>query len=108
MSSSSSLSLLAAVSVATENQLQQSQETTVAISIDAIDNQSELPIVSHALSSVYEEGEEKFLREFEYRVVELVREFTRQFPYSQSIIWSIEYGENKEYCIRAMNTKQHA
>ncbi|CAF1067369.1 unnamed protein product [Didymodactylos carnosus] len=52
-----------------------------------------------------EEGEEKFLREFENRVLDLIREFTQQFPYKQSIIWSIEYGENKEYCIHVMSPK---
>jgi hypothetical protein len=91
------------------NQPQHNQETTGAtVRATGAANRTLLPVVSQSLSSdCVEEEEEKFLRKFENQVFDLVREINRQFPYKQSIIWSIEYDENKEYSIHVMANGRH-
>ncbi len=84
--------------------------TTTTIATAAVvtgDNQTALPIIRQLLDGCVETEEQKFLREFENRVLDLVREVDRQFPYKQTILWSIEYAENKGYCIHVMSNRHH-
>jgi hypothetical protein len=40
--------------------------------------------------------EREFLQQFERRILGLIVEFRRQFPYKQTIRWSIEYGDDDD------------
>ncbi len=91
---------------------QQHHESVPAATRAAVANRIVLPIRSQPRSDLSmeaaEEEEQKLFREFENRVLDLVRALDWQFPYKKSIVWSIEYGENKEYCIHVMSNRHHS
>jgi hypothetical protein len=75
--------------------------TTGAVTIrDLLPNLPQSPAVANSI-----ENEQQFLREFENQVLDLIRLVDRRFPYKQSILWSIEYSEEKGYCIHVMNNR---
>lgn len=61
---------------------------------------------SHA--DLAESEEQGFIQQFEERVLDLVRQIDRQFPYKQSVIWSIEYGTDKEHSIHIMKSERRS
>ncbi|CAF1426422.1 unnamed protein product [Adineta steineri] len=82
-----------------------SSDSTMTIEVE---NRVLLPIMWRRSANDYfnEEEERRFRGEFENRVLTLVRQLNRRFPYKHSVIWTIEYDENKEYCIHVM-ANQH-
>jgi hypothetical protein len=44
-----------------------------------------------------DDEQREFLRDFETQMTELIRGFRRQFPYRQTIHWSVEYGEGRRH-----------
>ena len=105
--------LIIIMSKSTNSQQQQHQEgdATTGVTTPTVAYRVLLPIESQPFATAAGAGldvmdeEEKFLYEFERQVIDLVRQFSRQFPYKQSVIWSIEYAEDKQYCIQVMSNK---
>jgi len=54
------------------------------------------------------QDEEKFLRDFENRVLDVVRQSTHRFPYKHSVIWSIEFAQDKEYLMHVVSNPNHS
>ena len=46
------------------------------------------------------------LSDFENRALNLVRQSDRRFPFKQSIIWKVEFDEDREYSIHIMSNKR--
>lgn len=49
---------------------------------------------------------EVILSDFENRALNLVRQSDRRFPFKQSIIWMVEFDEDREYSIHIMSNKR--
>ena len=86
----------------------ENEETTVTdTATTAVANRVLLPVIPQPALGDSNEEQQNFFVEFETRVLNLVRQLSRHFPYKHSVQWSIEYGEEKEYCIHVMSSNGH-
>jgi hypothetical protein len=58
-----------------------------------------ITITRRPLPGDCKDEEHAFRQDFDDEVVELIKDFRRQFPYRQTIQWSIEYGDDKQHSI---------
>ncbi|CAF1426378.1 unnamed protein product [Adineta steineri] len=49
-----------------------------------------------------DDEQQAFIKDFQDAVVELLREFRREFPYKQIVRWSIEYGDDQQHCLEVL------
>ncbi len=59
-------------------------------------------VIPRPLPGDCRDEERAFHQEFEQAVVDVVRELRREFPYKQTIRWSIEYGDDKHYSVHIL------
>lgn len=65
-------------------------------------------IIARPLPGDCRDEEREFLREFQARVVQLVRELRPLYPYRHMIRWSIEYGDNRQFDLHiTANARRH-
>ena len=85
--------------VAQEEQQPPQQMVAVAVPVAALlvatANPVPLAVVPRPLPVNCQDDEQAFIREFEERVIDLVRQFRRRFRYKHSVVWSMEYGDKQ-------------
>lgn len=96
------MSLPMSLSSSSTDQQEQKSDNVTTLPIANVANRALLPIATQPLPGNCIEEEQNFFKQFENQVLNLVRDLNRQFPYQQTVIWSIRYSQDKEYCIQVI------
>jgi hypothetical protein len=78
----------------------------VSRNVEVSSGDPRLNITPRSLPGPGEDAKQAFIQEFLEHIVDLYREFRRDFPYQHQIEWTMEYGFEKKHTLHITSKKR--